>query len=172
MTPYIGEIRMFAGNFPPVGWMFCDGALLPIQTYDTLFTLIGTTYGGDGKETFALPDLRGRLPIHTGQGSGLSSRIIGESAGQETVTLVPGHLPIHNHAVNASSDTASATSASGNVLAATDSGNPIYRSAVAGASTLGASVGNAGAAQPHDNLMPYLVVSFIICIEGIFPPRN
>lgn len=167
--PYVGEIRMFAGNFAPAGWMFCDGQLLPISENETLFQLIGTTYGGDGQSTFALPDLRGRLPLHMGTLSG-QTFILAESAGVESVTLTTQQIPSHTHAhqcstgggVNASNPAnavASKADLSQYSTAAPDTqmGDPAMTSDIAGGS------------QPHDNLMPFLCVNFIISLFGIFP---
>ncbi len=163
--PYVGEIRMFGGNFNPAGWMFCDGALLPISEFETLFNLIGTTYGGDGQSTFALPDLRGRIPIHQGNGFTLA-----ENGGVETVTLNVQQIPSHTHTMLGSSGTASSNSPSGNVfsritIAATfaygtdDPTGPINP----------LSGGNTGGSQPHNNFQPYLGINFIISLFGIFP---
>jgi len=165
--PYVGEIRMFGGNFAPAGWMFCEGQLLPISEYDTLFNLIGTTYGGDGQSTFALPDLRGRLPIHMGQGGGLSSRTIGENGGVETVTLTTNQIPSHSHVALGQSATGNQSSPSGNVWAASSLNQ--FSSSAANVTMSPASVGNNGGSQPHDNFMPYLCVSFIISLFGVFP---
>jgi microcystin-dependent protein len=164
--PYVGEIRMFAGNFAPAGWMFCEGQLLPISEYETLFNLIGTTYGGDGQSTFALPDLRGRLPIHFGNGFTLA-----ETGGVETVTLTVSQIPAHSHAFLASSSFSTLPNASGNVLGQNqaiklyDSSNPA--SAMAAGTT-----GNTGGSQPHNNFQPYLCVDFIISLFGIFPSQT
>lgn len=171
MDPYIGEIRMFAGNFAPTAWAFCDGSILQISQYDTLFALIGTTYGGDGVNTFALPDLRGRLPIHQGTGPGLSFRSLAEAGGVETVTLLPGEMPAHTHALVASTSTATQTTPAGNVLAQPASGQ-LYLADTPTVSLNPASVGSAGGNQPHDNLGPFLCINFIIALYGIFPPRN
>lgn len=161
--PYVGEIRMFAGNFAPAGWMFCDGSLLPISEYETLFQLIGTTYGGDGQSTFALPDLRGRLPIHQGNGMALA-----ENGGAEQITLTVQQIPGHSHPLLASANNASTTSAGGNMLAQTPSYTPYI--AMNPNSPLSAnSIGPAGGSQPHTNFQPYLCVSFIISLFGIFP---
>lgn len=160
--PYVGEIRMFAGNFQPVGWMFCEGQLLPISENETLFQLIGTTFGGDGQSTFALPDLRGRAPIHQG-----NSFILAETGGVETVTLSVNQIPAHNHTMLASNQTATTELPTGAVLAgspAVDSfGSPVGLVAL---SPLPSAVGGS---QPHDNMMPYLAVNFIISLFGIFP---
>jgi microcystin-dependent protein len=161
--PYVGEIRMFAGNFAPAGWMFCAGQLLPISENETLFNLIGTTYGGDGQSTFALPDLRGRIPLHFGSGFTLA-----ETGGVETVTLTVSQIPAHSHPMLASADNASTPGAAGNVLAQTPSYTP-YISDTPATALHAASVGTAGGGQPHDNFQPYLCVDFIISLFGIFP---
>lgn len=163
--PYVGEIRMFAGNFAPAGWMFCEGQLLPISENETLFQLIGTTYGGDGQSTFALPDLRGRLPIH--QGNGL---ILAETGGAEEITLTVNQIPAHSHPLLGSTATASATDPTGNVGA---------RITVAAVFSYGTdnppqplsplAVSSVGGSQPHTNFQPYLCVDFIISLFGIFP---
>lgn len=165
--PYLGEIKIFAGNFPPVGWMFCEGQLLPISEYDQLFTLIGTTYGGDGQSTFALPDLRGRLPVHMGTGVNGSTYVIGQSAGVETVTLTTTQIPSHAHPVLAQSGTGNQPSPSGNVWAASSLNQ--YSLSAANVQMKAASIGNTGGSQPHNNFMPYLCVDFIIALFGIFP---
>jgi microcystin-dependent protein len=166
--PYVGEIRLFGGNFPPAGWALCDGSLLPIAENETLFQLIGTTYGGDGQSTFALPDLRGRIPIHVGAGPGLTSRVLGEIDGQEAVTLTPAELPAHAHAWQATG--ASADPAAGPVGALlADASAPIYAAAGADLALDLQSVGAAGASQAHENMAPFLCVTFIIALYGIFP---
>ena len=164
--PYIGEIRMFAGNFAPAGWMFCEGQLLPISENETLFNLIGTTYGGDGQSTFALPDLRGRVPIHQG-----NSFTLAETGGVETVTLTTNQIPSHGH-IAVANTSASGTSPTGTVWA----GNPDLAQFAAPASINGQmsplTVQNTGGSQPHDNLIPYLAVDFIISLYGIFPSQT
>lgn len=161
--PYVGEIRMFAGNFAPAGWMFCEGQLLPISEYETLFNLIGTTYGGDGQSTFALPDLRGRVPLHFGNGFTLA-----ETGGVETVTLTVSQIPAHSHPLLASANNASVANAGGNVLAQTPTYTPYI--AMTPNSPLSAnSIGSTGGSQPHNNFQPYLCVDFIISLFGIFP---
>lgn len=163
--PYVGEIRMFAGNFAPAGWMFCEGQLLPISEYETLFQLIGTTYGGDGQETFALPDLRGRLPIHQGSG-----QILAQTGGVETVTLTINQIPVHTHPLLASADLASLPDPAGSVLAQSRvAGVDLYIEDDPVAALAPVSVGNTGGSQPHDNFQPYLCVDFIISLFGIFP---
>jgi microcystin-dependent protein len=170
--PYIGEIRLFGGNFAPVGWAFCNGQLLPISEHDALFTLIGTTYGGDGQETFALPDLRGRIPVHSGTGPGLSNNyILGESAGVEQVTLSVQQLPPHTHTPLGSTNPGGGTPTNAiwaegtSALYSTDPGSN-------DAPMLSTLVQPVGGSQPHDNMAPYLVVSFIISLFGVFPQQN
>lgn len=169
--PYVGEIRMFAGNFPPAGWMFCEGQLLPISENDTLFNLIGTTYGGDGQSTFALPDLRSRVPIHMGTGAGLSTRILAETGGVEQVTLTLQQIPSHTHQAVANSAGAS-ESPNGNVWA-TATGAVLPYGAGPGNATMNINtLLPAGGSQPHDNMIPYLCVSFIISLFGVFPSQT
>jgi microcystin-dependent protein len=161
--PYVGEIRMFAGNFAPAGWMFCEGQLLPISENETLFQLIGTTYGGDGESTFGLPDLRGRLPLHQGTGF-----ILAETGGAEEVTLTVNQIPSHAHRWVASSSAAVAQSPRSQVLATAQA--PTYFGTSGSLANLSAaSVGNTGGSQPHTNMQPYLCVDFIISLFGIFP---
>jgi microcystin-dependent protein len=161
--PYVGEIRMFAGNFAPAGWMFCEGYLLPISEYETLFTLIGTTYGGDGESTFALPDLRGRIPVHQGNGY-----VLAQTGGQEEVTLTQQQLPAHGHAFLASTAVGTAASPVGSALAASGSSN-VYRPGPTGVAMAPEALGAVGGSQPHTNMQPYLCVSHIISLFGIFP---
>jgi len=170
--PFIGQIMIFGGHFPPKGWAFCDGSLMPIAQNTALFSLLGTMYGGDGKVTFALPDLRGRVPIGMGQGLGLSNYVEGQAGGQETHTLVANEIPSHTHAVSvAVSNEANAPQnrAGGNVLGAAS----IYDSpSTADAALGGVSVGTAGGNQPHENRQPFLAVNYIIALAGIFPQHN
>lgn len=163
-TPYIGEIRMFGGNFAPVGWLFCQGQLLPISQYDVLFNLIGTTYGGDGQNTFALPNLASRFPVH--QGSGY---VLGQTGGVESVTLTTQQLPVHTHTALGST-TSNNSSPSGNFwgLYATTS----YSSSAPVTPMANNALNPAGGSQPHDNMSPYLVINFIIATEGIYPTPN
>lgn len=161
--PYVGEIRMFAGNFAPAGWMFCDGSVLPISEYETLFNLIGTTYGGDGQSTFTLPDLRGRLPIHFG-----NSFVLGESGGVEAVTLTTNQMPAHSHALLGSTAIAGSTNPSGQVPAQSSTFD-FYQTADANAPMAAQSISQVGGSQPHSNFQPYLCVDFIISLFGIFP---
>lgn len=162
---------MFGGNFAPAGWMFCSGQLLPISENETLFQLIGTTYGGDGQETFALPDLQGRLPIHIGQGSGLSNYVIGQKAGTEEVTLNTQQIPNHNHAFFASTATGTQVSPSNAVPGGSFNVTPYINDAVSG-NFNAAAILPVGGNQPHTNLQPYLCVSFIISLFGIFPSQS
>lgn len=163
--PYVGEIRMFAGNFGPAGWMLCEGQLLPISEYETLFQLIGTTYGGDGESTFALPDLRGRIPLHFGSGF-----VLAETGGVEEVTLTTSQVPAHSHPFLASSALASTPRASGAVPAQVRPGAPdLYIEDVPSVATAPTSLSAVGGSQPHTNLQPYLCVNFIISLYGIFP---
>ncbi len=169
-TPFIGEIRMFGGNFAPAGWAFCSGQLLPISGNDALFSLIGTTYGGDGQNTFALPDLRGRVPVHVGQGPGLSSYTLGQGGGSETVTLTSNQIPAHTHTPRASSGGGTANSPANNVWAAATDVSP-FNTAPNVAMNPNA-VGPAGGSQPHENMLPFLAVNFIISLFGIFPSQT
>jgi microcystin-dependent protein len=163
--PYVGEIRMFAGNFAPAGWMFCEGQHLPISENETLFQLIGTTYGGDGQSTFALPDLRGRLPLHQG-----NSFILAETGGAEEITLTIQQIPAHSHPYLATIDAASATAPGNNVLARLSNPATTAYGTDAPIGPLNAnSVGSVGGSQPHTNFQPYLCVDFIISLFGIFP---
>ena len=161
--PFVGEIRMFAGNFAPAGWMFCQGQLLPISENETLFQLIGTTYGGDGQSTFALPDLRGRVPIHQGNGF-----ILAEKGGAESVTLTTQQIPAHTHPLLATTAVGIAASPQGSVLAASGSSN-VYRQGPAAVALSNQTVTPAGGSQPHTNFQPYLCVNFIISLFGLFP---
>jgi microcystin-dependent protein len=164
--PYVGEIRMFAGTFAPAGWMDCDGQLLPISGNETLFQLIGTTYGGDGQSTFALPDLRGRVPVHVGAGI-----VLGEQAGVESVTLTAQQIPAHTHGHSASASPASTT---GNPTGLTaDAGTTLIYGADAPSIPLNAAaISTVGGSQPHDNMAPFLAVTYIISMFGIFPSPN
>ena len=169
-TPFIAEIRMFSFNFPPKGNAFCQGQLLPINQNQALFSLLGTTYGGNGTVNFALPDLRGRAPVHVGTGAGLPAVVLGELSGEENHTLLAGEMPQHNHLVAAASDTPDSPTPAANRWTA--SGNSIYTSAAANATMHAAALGNAGGSQPHSNMQPSLVLNFSIALQGIFPSRN
>jgi microcystin-dependent protein len=168
-TPFVGEIRMFGGNFAPAGWAFCHGQLLAISEFDILFALIGTTYGGDGLSTFALPDLRGRVPVHQGQGPGLSNRFIGQVGGVETVTLTPAQLPPHNHALNATTTPATAAATVGGITAASTTATNFYGSTPGGGDMAPQALLPTGGGQPHNNIGPSLGLSYIISLFGIFP---
>ena len=161
--PYIGEIRMFGGSFAPAGWAFCDGQLIPISENDALFTLIGTTYGGDGQETFALPNLQSRVPLHQGNGF-----IIGQAAGVESVTLTTQQIPVHSHALIATTAIGSSSSPAGNVLAQSPAVK-MYLGAVPNVAMNAQAVTPTGGSQPHENMQPFLVISFIISLFGRFP---
>jgi microcystin-dependent protein len=164
--PYVGEIRMFAGNFAPAGWMFCEGQLLPISENETLFQLIGTTYGGDGESTFALPDLRGRLPIHQGNGF-----VLAETGGAEEITLTVQQIAAHGHPLLAASAIANDPNPHNNVLAESSAAS-LYQSASPTTAMAAQSVGSVGGSQPHTNFQPYLCVDFIISLFGIFPSQT
>lgn len=162
--PYVGEIRMFAGNFAPAGWMFCEGQLLPISEYETLFNLIGTTYGGDGESTFALPDLRGRVPIHQGNGF-----ILAEIGGAEEITLTVNQIPAHSHPFLASTSVAQDPSPLNKTVGQVSGGGLIYIQDSADAAMSPQAITSVGGSQPHTNFQPYLCVDFIISLFGIFP---
>lgn len=168
---FVGEIRMFGGTFAPMDWAFCDGSTMPISQYDVLYSLIGTTYGGDGVTNFKLPDLRGRIPVHMGQGPGLTNRAIGTSFGTEAETLQTAHIPSHSHVISAGGDGTTAAPAGnypGNSI-----GFSLYSAAVPDSLMNPASVGSSSPtpAQPHPNLMPSLCVNFIIATNGFYPTR-
>jgi microcystin-dependent protein len=169
--PFIGEIRMFGGNFAPAGWAFCNGAILPIAENDALFTLIGTTYGGDGEETFALPNLSSRLPLHQGTrpGSGITYQL-GELAGTETVTLTTNQIPSHTHTPLANSGAGTSGTPANGVWAA--SATSMYTAAAPDVNMAAGAALAAGGSQPHENMMPFLCITFIISLFGIFPPRT
>lgn len=166
--PFIGEIRMFGGNFAPAGWMLCDGQILPISQNDALFALIGTTYGGDGESTFGLPDLRGRIPIHQGAG-----RVLAETLGVETVSLLSSQIPPHSHSILASSSVGNSTGLNSTIAAGTI--GRVYSSDTNPANFGDMNVGTitpSGGSQPHNNLMPYTCINFIISLYGIFPSQS
>jgi microcystin-dependent protein len=172
MNPYVGEIRMFGGTFAPVGWALCEGQPLPISENETLFQLIGTIYGGDGEQTFNLPDLRGRAPVHMGQGPGITTSYqIGEQFGVESVTLTAQQIPQHQHALLARAAGGNSSTPDGNVLASPP-GTAMYVRDTPYAQLSPTIVGPAGGSQPHDNRMPYLAVNFIISLFGIFPSQT
>ena len=163
--PYVGEIRLFAGNFAPSGWMFCEGQLLPISENETLFNLIGTTYGGDGQSTFALPDLRGRIPVHQGNGV-----ILAEAAGAEQITLTTNQIPAHSHPLQATNDTATQANPGGQVLAQFSQANIFpYLEDVPNVSLAPTAITLVGGSQAHTNFQPYLCINYMISLFGIFP---
>ncbi len=172
--PFVGEIKMFAGNFAPRGYAFCNGALLAVSQYDALFSLLGTIYGGDGRTTFGLPDLRGRIPVHTGQGPGLTNVPQGQKAGVERVTLGVSELPTHAHALRASTDPATNAADPVGDLTGDTGANPLYGELPASdAPTLDANaVESVGGGRDHENMGPFLAIHFIIALVGIFPSRN
>ena len=165
--PYVGEIRIFAGNFNPNGWMFCEGQLLPISEYETLFNLIGTTYGGDGESTFALPDLRGRLPMHVGNGF-----VQAETGGAEEVTITVNTMASHSHPFFATNDLATADNPQGNWLGTTNVGKKVYAAAGSPTAPLAPCIGPTGGSQPHTNFQPYLCLNFIISLFGVYPSQT
>ncbi|WXH29301.1 hypothetical protein WA016_03259 [Myxococcus stipitatus] len=170
---FIGEIRIFAGNFAPRGWALCEGQLLPIAQNTALFSILGTTYGGNGQTTFALPDLRGRYPMQSGQGPGLSPRVLGEQAGVETVTLIQTQMPAHNHSLNVSALDGDTETPSGTLLAADSSATTTnYRAGPIDATMNAMAIGVSGGTQPHENMCPFLVLNFMIALEGVFPARG
>ncbi len=164
-SPFIGEIRMFGGNFAPQGWAFCNGALMAIDQNDALFQLIGTTYGGDGQTTFGLPDLQSRIPVHVGPGF-----VLAQASGVETVTLITNQIPNHNHAPEASSSAGTQSSPANGLWAQSTLGQ--FSSATPTLPMAPAALGQAGGSQPHDNMMPFLVVNFILSLFGVFPSQT
>lgn len=173
--PFIGEIRMFAGNFAPRGWAFCNGQLLSIAQNSALFSILGTTYGGNGQTTFALPNLQGRVPMHWGAGPGLTPRTLGETSGTEHVTLLASQMPAHTHALAANSGQGDTFSPEGAVSAVgvDASQQPLHIYSTSTNTTMAPqSIAIAGGSQPHDNMQPFQCVSFIIALEGIFPSRS
>ncbi|HXG95064.1 MAG TPA: tail fiber protein [Blastocatellia bacterium] len=167
--PFVAEIRIFPFNFAPQGWAFCDGQILPISQNTALFSLLGTTYGGDGKSNFALPDLQGRAPMHPGQGPGLSLHDLGETGGSETVTLLESEIPSHSHGVSMSVRPADNLDPGGLALG---TGNNVYVAPGNQVSFSGNALAPAGGDQPHNNMQPYLTLNFCIALQGVFPPRS
>ena len=165
-NPYVGEIRMFGGNFAPVGWAFCNGAVVPIADNETLFQLIGTTYGGDGINTFALPNLQSRVPVHVGPGFAL-----GQAAGAESVTLTTSQIPVHSHVPLCNAAAGSSDTPANNFWAAA-TGATNYDDSAPNAALAPATIGSAGGSQPHDNMIPFLVINFIISLFGVFPSQT
>jgi len=169
--PFVAEIRIFAGNFAPRGWAFCNGQLLPVAQNTALFSLIGTTYGGDGRSTTALPNLQGRAPMHPGRGPGLTDRRLGQRGGTETETLNEAQMPSHRHGARATTDTAVTNEPSNNVLATVlGRGSNLYKTS--GATTAMEPLRPTGGSQPHDNMQPFLTMNFIIALVGLYPSRS
>jgi microcystin-dependent protein len=172
--PFVAEIRIFPFNFAPTGWAFCDGQLLPLSQNTALFSLLGTTYGGDGKSNFALPDLQGNAPMHPGQGPGLSLHDLGEMAGTETVTLIESEIPSHAHAMNGQGSNSNLNDPANAVLARPFGGGNLYKTPTGAALVplSDQSITVSGNDMPHNNLMPYLTLTFCIALQGVFPPRG
>ncbi len=171
--PFVAEIRIFPFNFAPKGWAWCDGQLMPLSQNTALFSLLGTTYGGDGKSTFALPDLQGHAPMHPGQGPGLSLHDLGEMGGSDTVTLLQSEIPAHTHLVGAQTvPLGSVTTPTGNVLTKPASGNLYDTTSPASVAMSAQALAPAGGDAPHNNLMPYLTFYFCIALQGVYPPRT
>ena len=171
--PFVAEIRIFPFNFAPKGWAFCDGQILPLSQNTALFSLLGTTYGGDGKSNFALPDLQGRAPMHPGQGPGLSLHDLGETGGSETVTLLESEIPSHSHASRGLIDDGDLKLPAPGRSFAKSSGGNAYTATISGLQPMSDStIAPAGGDQPHNNLQPYLTLSFCIALQGVFPPRT
>ncbi|MAT41908.1 MAG: phage tail protein [Anaerolineaceae bacterium] len=168
--PFIAEIRIFPFNFAPKGWAWCDGQLMPLSQNTALFSLLGTTYGGNGKSNFALPNLSGRAPMQPGQGPGLSLRDLGETSGSETVTLLESEIPAHNHAINVSQRAGVDRAPENNFLGMPDF--PLYVDGGETVSMDGNAISTVGSDQPHNNMQPYLTLYFCIALQGIFPPRT
>lgn len=169
--PFVAEIRIFPFNFAPKGWAFCNGEVLPISQNTALFSLLGTTYGGDGKSTFALPDLKGRAAMQPGQGQGLSLRNLGEASGSKTVTLLQSEIPAHTHALRATAVAADQPAPGGNLTATVTNDNPYAPASSALAPMAPQALPPAGGDQPHNNMQPYLVLNFCIALQGVFPAR-
>jgi microcystin-dependent protein len=174
MDPFVAEIRIFPFNFPPKGWAFCDGQLLPISQNTALFSLLGTTYGGDGKSNFALPDVQGCAPMHPGQGPGLSLHDLGETGGSDTVTLLESEMPVHSHPLFASGATGTRLTPIGNSISRVTGSTPYLPSSPPPSlvNLADAAAIPAGGSQPHNNLMPYLTLNFCIAMQGVYPPRT
>jgi microcystin-dependent protein len=170
--PFVAEIRIFPFNFAPKGWAWCDGQLMPISQNTALFSLLGTTYGGDGKSNFALPDLQGRAPMHPGQGPGLSLHDLGEEGGSETVTLLESEIPSHTHPLRAFNDVGEDRTPGPSEAMARSTGGLLYASPTNLVSLSDSALAPAGGSAPHNNLQPYLTFYFCIALQGVFPPRN
>ena len=173
--PFVAEIRIFAGNFAPRGWAFCNGQLLPISQNTALFSLIGTTYGGDGRSTTALPNLQGRAPMHPGRGPGLTARRLGQRGGVETVTLTEAQMPQHKHtlrASNAAADEEGTTTEAGNTPGIPEVANSLYGAAQNLAAMSAGMIQSAGGSQDHNNMQPFLTINYIIALVGLYPSRS
>lgn len=170
--PFVAEIRIFPFNFAPRGWAWCDGQLLPLSQNTALFSLLGTTYGGNGKSNFALPDLQGRAPMHPGQGPGLSLHDLGETGGSDTVSLLESEIPNHAHAVRGTNNDADRRTPAGMSLGKPPRGTPYFSGAASLVSMSDSTLAPAGGDQPHNNLMPYLTFYFCIALQGVYPPRT
>jgi len=172
--PFVAEIRIFPFNFAPKGWAWCDGQLLPLSQNTALFSLLGTTYGGDGKSNFALPDMQGNAPMHPGQGPGLSLHDLGETGGTETVTLLESEIPVHSHAMKATVENGTQGTLAPNITLATSIAGSLYQSNTnSNLVTMNPqAISPAGGDQPHNNMMPYLTLYFNIALQGVFPPRT
>lgn len=170
--PFVAEIRIFPFNFAPKGWAWCDGQLMPLSQNTALFALLGTTYGGNGKSNFALPDLQGRAPMHPGQGPGLSLHDLGEMGGSETVTLLESEIPAHSHALRASNEEGTQGSVTPGIAVAASVGGQMYQTNTTNLTQMAPqSLSVAGGDQPHNNMQPYLTCYFAIALQGVFPPR-
>ena len=169
--PFVGEVRLFAGNFAPSGWAFCDGQLVSIAENDVLFNLIGTTYGGDGQTTFGLPDLRGRVPVHQGSNGQSGAYVIGQQGGVETVTLSAVQMPQHTHAMLASTTPASTAHAAADVLGSSATMN-LYGTGAPNMAMDPNALSSLGGGQPHDNMPPYLALNYILSLFGVYPTQN
>jgi microcystin-dependent protein len=169
--PFVAEIRIVAFNFAPKGWAFCNGQLLPISQFTAVFSLLGTNYGGDGKSTFALPNLQGSTAIGPGQGPGLSLRDLGESGGQQTVTLIPSQLPAHTHSLQGATGGGLSAPSSSNLWGSALRGRPAPYATASNVVMSASATATAGASAPHNNMPPYLALNFIIALQGVFPPR-
>jgi microcystin-dependent protein len=172
--PFVAEIRIFPFNFAPTGWAFCNGQILPISQNTALFSLLGTTYGGNGQSTFALPNMQGSAPMHPGQGPGLSLHVLGETGGSETVTLLQTEIPAHTHTIRANNSDGLQPSPAGNVASAPGADRDLfwYKSGPPNAIMKPDASGLAGGSLPHNNMMPYLTVNFCIAMQGVYPPRS
>ena len=172
MDPFVAEIRIFGFNFAPKGWALCDGQILPLSQNTALFSLLGTTYGGDGKSNFALPNLQGNAPMHPGQGPGLSLHDLGETGGSQTVSLLESEIPSHSHGLLCNAAVANRTNPAGNSIARVSSGAPYAPAGSTSAQLAPQALTPAGSDQPHNNMQPYLTLNFCIALQGVFPPRT